>query len=130
MKTTSDLAEALLANDLKKMKRLMWEKLAKKRDRKGGTLLHTAVWRKTDGKVVRFLLRHGADVNARDKDGWTPLHTAAVNDVDNVVRILLDHGADPSILTNKSNMTALELASFEKAHRVERLLRSHERKKP
>lgn len=28
-------------------------------------------------KVIRLLLRHGADVNQADNDGWTSLHIAA-----------------------------------------------------
>lgn len=28
-------------------------------------------------RVVEFLLEHGADVNAREKDGWTPMNVVA-----------------------------------------------------
>jgi ankyrin repeat protein len=36
----------------------------------------------------------GADVNARDHDGWTPLHSAAISRSVQAVRLLLEHGAD------------------------------------
>jgi len=28
-------------------------------------------------QIVELLLAHGADVNAKDRDGWTPVHWAA-----------------------------------------------------
>ncbi len=43
----------------------------------GSTFLHTAVWyRKLD--LVKFLLAHGADPNARNIKGNTPLHFAVL----------------------------------------------------
>ncbi|KAF8495911.1 hypothetical protein F5888DRAFT_1840219, partial [Russula emetica] len=48
-----------------------------------------------DGSVLRFLLEHGADVNARvNKDGFTPLHRASSYGALEVMRLLLEHGAD------------------------------------
>ena len=44
--------------------------------------------------VVRFLLEHGADVNALRYDLWTPLHLAVnIGDL-SVTRMLLEHQAD------------------------------------
>jgi uncharacterized protein len=47
--------------------------------------------------LVRLLLEHGAQVNARRKDGMTPLHGAAWRGHAGVVQELLDAGADPAI---------------------------------
>jgi ankyrin repeat protein len=48
-----------------------------------------------DGSVLRLLLEHGGDVNARgDNDGFTPLLLASENGALEVVRLLLEHGAD------------------------------------
>ncbi|HXY35748.1 MAG TPA: ankyrin repeat domain-containing protein, partial [Planctomycetaceae bacterium] len=47
-----------------------------KRDDKYGTLLNTAI-SATAKDVVKWLLEHGADVNAADKDQRTPLELAA-----------------------------------------------------
>ena len=44
---------------------------------------------------MRFLLDHGANINARDKDGWTPLYCAVLEENNiQVVRFLLERGAD------------------------------------
>lgn len=58
-------------------------------------------WASHDGKddVVRLLLEHGADVNARDAIGMTPLAWAARVEHGNerTLRALLEAGADPGV---------------------------------
>jgi quinoprotein dehydrogenase-associated probable ABC transporter substrate-binding protein len=49
-----------------------------------------------DADRVRFLIKKGADVNARDSGGFSPLDTAARNRSTGLVEILLDAGADPN----------------------------------
>jgi SMI1-KNR4 cell-wall/Ankyrin repeats (3 copies) len=44
-------------------------------------------------KIVRTLLEHGADPNARDEQGRTPLHHAAMHSIDST-KLLLASGAD------------------------------------
>jgi ankyrin repeat protein len=44
--------------------------------------------------VVEEFLRQGADVNARDRDGYTALMASTVAGRTEIVRTLLDHGAD------------------------------------
>ena len=51
-------------------------------------------------RVVKFLVEHGCDVNARDAQRWTPLHYAAAFDegpADDLVNFLLSHGADATL---------------------------------
>lgn len=43
----------------------------------GRTALQAACWEKTDGALIRFLLKHGASVGAVDFNGNTALHGAA-----------------------------------------------------
>ena len=42
---------------------------------------------------VAYLLAHGADVNAHDRDGWTSLHLAAKYEDGKMARLLITHGA-------------------------------------
>lgn len=44
--------------------------------------------------VLKLLLDRGANVNARDRDGWTALTKAATHIKTDTVKFLLDNGAD------------------------------------
>jgi ankyrin repeat protein len=57
------------------------------------TALHHAV---AEGhiEVVKYLLSHGADIEADGGHGWRPLHLAASNDDLRIVQILVEKGAD------------------------------------
>lgn len=60
------------------------------------TPLHVAA-EKGHADIVKTLLRHGADVHARDHgDNATPLHWAAGENHLETAELLLDHGADPN----------------------------------
>ncbi|KAH9433499.1 hypothetical protein MCOR02_005547 [Pyricularia oryzae] len=67
------------------------------------------------GEVVKILLGHGADMTARDSDGWTPLFTAATFGTVEVVRQLIDAGSDVSVVCGIEQQTPLHAA----AHRPE-----------
>ncbi len=56
------------------------------------TPLHRAV-ANGDANEVQFLLRRGADIEAKDFSGRTPLHTAAMDWRTDMVVLLLDNGA-------------------------------------
>jgi len=50
--------------------------------------------------VARILIKHGADVAARDEDGWTPLHQASEWGHVDVAQLLIEHGADAAAKDN------------------------------
>lgn len=64
------------------------------------TPLQFAVTHTRNGNIIKLLLSLGADINAKDKDGWTALHYAVYRGNSDAVRILLTHGANPNIEAN------------------------------
>ena len=61
-------------------------------------------------ETIRVLLKHGADVTARDGTYCTPLHLASSKGFPEIVQLLIDHGADLNAL-DRSRETPLHLAS-------------------
>ncbi|XP_053099442.1 protein phosphatase 1 regulatory inhibitor subunit 16B isoform X2 [Hemicordylus capensis] len=55
-------------------------------------------------EIVKLLLNHGANVNAKDNELWTPLHAAATCGHINLVKILIQHGADLLAVNADGNM--------------------------
>jgi ankyrin repeat protein len=60
--------------------------------------------------VARLLIERGANVNAKDHDGWTPLMKAAQAGHTEMVELLLEHGADMSV-ADENGRTAWMLAA-------------------
>ena len=49
--------------------------------------------RATAVETAKFLVEHGADVNAKGQYGWTPLHAAAYQGLNDVIAYLVSKGA-------------------------------------
>ena len=62
-------------------------------------LMHAS--ERNQGRMARFLIEVGADVNAASTNGNTPLHLAAAKTGLEMVAILLSVGADPMRVTEK-----------------------------
>eukprot|EP01125_Pyxidicula_operculata_P011726 TRINITY_DN3840_c0_g1_i1.p1 TRINITY_DN3840_c0_g1~~TRINITY_DN3840_c0_g1_i1.p1 ORF type:complete len:2470 (+),score=543.28 TRINITY_DN3840_c0_g1_i1:39-7448(+) len=71
--------------------------------------------------VVKYLLKHDANINVRDTEGWTPLMWACNNGFLTIVKLLLGFGADCNI-TDKKQRSALALSSSEK---IEQIIKKH-----
>lgn len=63
------------------------------------------------GRIVRILLRHGADVSRMDDKGWTVLLWAAYYGLNGMVQELLAHGANVATTSRNQRRTALHLAA-------------------
>ena len=74
-----------------------------------------------DLQKTERLLRDGANVNARFKDGFTALMMASLTNRPAIVKLLLDKGADVNARTSHG-VTALMLASGKGAIEIVRLL--------
>lgn len=84
-------------------------RLVGRRDGKRGAMVVAVVNRQA--AAVRLLIKHDADVNARDEKGRTVLHDTAERNDAEMMHLLLKHGADPSI-TDKTGMMPMEIAAF------------------
>jgi ankyrin repeat protein len=61
--------------------------------------------------AVKFLVEElGADVNARDHNGYTPLHHAASRGDNELIRYLVSKGADPTAVA-RSGQTTVDMAN-------------------
>jgi len=63
----------------------------------------------SDEKVAKMLIEAGAKPNSKDKTGMTPLHYAALNGRSQVIRVLLECGANINS-KDESGMTPIFLA--------------------
>ncbi len=81
-------------------------------DTRKQTALHKTIDRhdKVAIGAVQFLLKHGADVNARRDDLWTPLHLAVNIGELSVAQMLLEHQADVNS-RNEDGQAPLHLLS-------------------
>lgn len=75
----------------------------------GQTLLHLAAFLGFSSLVI-FLVKHGIDLDARDRNGYTALHFAALSRSEQCVSVLLDAGADREIV-NALGKTPAECSS-------------------
>lgn len=89
----------------------------------GMTPLHEAAFQKQTG-LIKALLEHGANANARTDDGETPLMMALVrSDNTDVVRLLLAYGADASLKTD-SGFTALDSSKARQSPEIMAMLQA------
>lgn len=63
-----------------------------------------------NARMVRLLVRNGADVNQKCLDGWTALHEAVSQNQVEICEVLVEHGAEISS-RNIYGVTPLFLAA-------------------
>ncbi len=87
-------------------------------------LLEAAHRNISDRDVVRFLKRHGADMDVRDAQGNTPLLLAAAHGNHRLVHYLIEFGADINA-RNAAGESALDIARRLRLPELERFLRAN-----
>jgi ankyrin repeat protein len=96
---------------------LAWRANANIKDDNGNTPLHIT----TSATIARFLIEHGADVNAYNRLRQTPLHAAAFYGSGDIIDILVTNNADPMI-HDGSGRTPIQKARIMGHHNVVRKL--------
>ena len=94
-----DIIEMLLAKD---------ETIVNETDNKGNAPLHWAAM-KDKSETIKLLAQRGADLEAKDIDGWTPLHYASAFSSLQTVETLINLGANRESRANDGS-TALAYA--------------------
>jgi ankyrin repeat protein len=116
---------AIYSGDLKVLERYVNEENINLVDEDGYTLLSRAA---TAGdvnmSVVRWLVKRGADVNIRLREGWTLLHSAAHLLRKDLALVLLRAGCDPNAVDDagQTALTKVLFAFNPKADLIEILL--------
>jgi ankyrin repeat protein len=122
----TDVRAAALANQPERAEQLLKEKpealrrtAASKR-----TALHLAAQWGSD-RTLAVLLRHGAEVDARDQAGATALHYAAWRGRLTTARLLLERKANVRAVITESNLQPVHLAAQAADQRMTDLLLKH-----
>jgi ankyrin repeat protein len=89
--------DALHDGDLKTIEQYVTKENINWVDKDGSTLLsRAATGGEVQMKIVRHLVRNGADVKVRLREGWTLLHSAADSLNKDLAFVLLNAGCDPN----------------------------------
>jgi ankyrin repeat protein len=81
-------------------------------------MAYAAMTVQDNAPLVAAMIMHGADVNARDEQGWSPLACAVTDEYRlNTVRLLLEHGANANT-KNLYGRTPLMRAAFTLVERL------------
>ena len=117
-----EIFDAIRANDLAKVKILMESNKAviNQKTEYGDTPLHIAALVDND-EIARYLIEHGADLDAQNGSFYTPLIRAGLK----VTKVLVENGADINFVSQNGQTTALFNALYWKDKKVaEHLLNS------
>ena len=80
------------------------------------TVLHRAVYYSENPEIIKELINAGANVHARDSDGWTPLHSAtSKNNNAYIIKELINAGADVNAKSKSDKMPLHTAAVYNKS---------------
>jgi hypothetical protein len=81
------------------------------------------------GRIIRFLIEYGAEVNKPDENSETPLIYAAKLDNRAICKILIDRGADPLYADRKEKRASYYASHIDQSHAYKYLESMEERYK-
>ena len=76
-------------------------------------------------RIVKFLLKRGANVNIKNHSGETSLHIAARYEMEYIVKLLLHYNADANLRNNR-NETAMNLTKSNKYPHIKNMISVNE----
>ena len=103
-----NIFDAVESNDVKRLKKLLENdpgKIKIRSEISEHTLLHHAIMKNCELKIIQFLLDQGVDINARDIAGRAVIHRAAEKNKTEYLEYLTNKGADINDRDNTSNST-------------------------
>jgi ankyrin repeat protein len=104
--------DAIYSGDLKVIEKYVSPDNVNLVDKDGHSLLsRAATATDLNMKIIRLLIKRGADVKVRLREGWTLLHSAAHDLRKDLAAALLRAGCDPNA-TNDAGETALSKVLF------------------
>lgn len=104
--------DAIYSGDVKVIEKYVGPDNVNLVDKDGHSLLsRAATATDLNMKIIRLLIKRGADVNVRLREGWTLLHSAAHDLRKDLALALLRAGCDPNA-TNDAGETALTKVLF------------------
>ena len=75
-----------------------------------------------DASVVKILIEQGADLGAKDGDGWTALHVAAAKGHENIIQLLISQGADVNVQSDDGWTALHEVIDSHENQEAKRLI--------
>lgn len=112
------ISTAIPENLLKASEDFTFIEKANEKDRNGVTLLMKAA-KKGDVEKIRNLIYSGADVDAKDKEGWTALmYAVRYQNGDDAVKILLNNKASPLVKNSYAANSMMIASAFSKNPKI------------
>jgi len=73
---------------------------------------HANTHEKTQMDIVKLLIANGADLNAKDENGWTPLYAAVWSSGAAIAKLLIIKGADVNLGRDIDGITTIDFAAL------------------
>ena len=122
----SPLHVAVKRGDIEKVRSLLLEGAnANSKDHAGWRPIHESMREGENAlRIIRLLVDHGADINAKSDSGNTALHDAAAYMSHEIIEYLVQSGADPAVknLDGKSPLDISKMPQYARSNEIQKVL--------